>query len=90
MRHRRVLRVVVGALVAWYLAFVAFGIAFPYCNGGGLEGTEAACYFGAENYGWMYHNIEMLSFIAAPIALCCVAVWAAVELVQRARNRDAV
>ena len=63
-------RLVVAALAAWYVALGLFKLAFPYCNAGGFDYAKVACVIGARDYGELYHEVVMFSFLAlAPLAI---------------------
>ena len=75
---------------AWYAVLGLFSVAFPECASGSFDEAEAVCYFGTENYGPLYREVVMLSFLAlAPIAVTVAVLCIVLETELRKARRDA-
>jgi hypothetical protein len=54
----------------WYIALGAFKLAFPQCSAGGFDFSRVVCLIGGKDYGPLYHEVVMFSFLAlAPLAI---------------------
>ena len=79
-RFRIGVRLVVAVLAAWYVALGVFKLAFPHCNAGGFDYVRIACVIGGRDYGGLYHEVVMFSFLAlAPLTITFVILCVVLE-----------
>ena len=89
MKARVWVRVVVALLALWYAALGIFKLAHPACSAGGFDFSRVVCVIDGRDYGPIYHEVVMFSFLAlAPLAVTMVILLVVLETRLHERTSD--
>jgi hypothetical protein len=78
---RAAIRIVVALIVSWYIALLAFSLAFPQCSSGTfVDSEQTVCRIGLKDYGELYREVVMFStFGLAPMGLALIVLCIVLE-----------
>ena len=91
MAARMGTRIAVALIASWYVALLAFSLAFPQCSSGSfVDSMQTVCRIGLEDYGGLYREVVMFSvFGLAPIGLALLVLCIVLETGLHLTDRNA-
>jgi len=86
---RTAIRLAAALIVSWYVALLAFSLAFPQCSSGTfVDSVQTICRIGVKDYGELYREVVMFStFGLAPIGLALIVLWIVLETGLHKKSR---
>ena len=84
------IRIAVALIASWYVALVAFSLAFPQCSSGSfVDSVQTICRIGLKDYGDLYREVVMFSvFGLAPIGVTLLVLWIVLETGMHRKTRN--